>query len=103
MSEYDRAASIGVEVIYALPQRAWRCELRVPEDSTVADAIDCSGLTREIPGLSLHEGDVAIFGRTVTLGTRLRDGDRVELLRPLQCDPKQVRRERAARSAPRRR
>ena len=47
----------------------------------------------------LHEGDVAIFGRTVTLGTRLRDGDRVELLRPLQCDPKQVRRERAARSA----
>jgi putative ubiquitin-RnfH superfamily antitoxin RatB of RatAB toxin-antitoxin module len=37
-----------------------------------------------------------VWGRWATLDSVLRDGDRVEIYRPLQADPKEVRRRRAA-------
>jgi putative ubiquitin-RnfH superfamily antitoxin RatB of RatAB toxin-antitoxin module len=40
------------------------------------------------------------LGVSATPATGLRDGDRVELLRGLQTDPKQARRLRAQRSIP---
>ena len=93
-------ADITVEVAYALPQRQWRVPLRLPAGSSVAEAIERSGLRAAIDGLQVDE--VGIFGRPATLATRLHDGDRVEIYRPLQCDPKEVRRQRAARGrAPR--
>jgi uncharacterized protein len=39
----------------------------------------------------------SIFGVAAEPGAALRDGDRVELLRPLQADPKEARRQRARR------
>lgn len=87
---------LAVEVCYALPQRQWRVLLRLPEGSTVADAIERSNLKLTIRDLLVDDEHVGIFGRKATLATTLREGDRVELYRPLQCDPKQVRRERAA-------
>ena len=94
---------IAVEVCYALPQRQWRVLLRLPVDSTVEDAIERSNLKLTIRDLVVDDEHVGVFGRKVTLKTPLRDGDRVELYRPLQCDPKEVRRERAAQAKPRRR
>jgi putative ubiquitin-RnfH superfamily antitoxin RatB of RatAB toxin-antitoxin module len=38
-----------------------------------------------------------IYGRRVTLDTKLADGDRVEIYRPLRADPKEARRQRARR------
>ena len=92
---------IAVEVCYALPQRQWRVLLRLPPDSTVEDAIERSNLKLTIRDLLVDDDHVGIFGRKATLQTALRDGDRIELYRPLQCDPKQVRRERAAQAKPR--
>jgi putative ubiquitin-RnfH superfamily antitoxin RatB of RatAB toxin-antitoxin module len=89
-------ALLEVEVVYALPRRAWRVLLRLEPGSTVADAIERSQLRLAIRDLVVDDAHVAIFGRAVTLATVLGPGDRVELLRPLQCDPKEVRRERAA-------
>ena len=93
---------IAVEVCYALAQRQWRVLLRLPPDSTVEDAIDRSNLKLTIRDLVVDDDHVGIFGRKVTLQTALSDGDRIELYRSLQCDPKQVRRERAAQAKPRR-
>lgn len=90
-------ASLAVEVIHALPLRQWRVPLRIAAGSTVADAIRLSGLAQQVSGLVVDDGCVGIFSTPVTLSTPLRDGDRVEIYRELQCDPKQVRRERAAR------
>jgi putative ubiquitin-RnfH superfamily antitoxin RatB of RatAB toxin-antitoxin module len=39
---------------------------------------------------------VGIYGRQVRLDTPLRDRDRVEVLRPLESDPKELRRARAS-------
>ena len=93
----DPAALLAVEVVYALPQRQWRILLRLPPGSRVADAIDRSNLRLSVRDLVVDDDHVGVFGRAVTLDTPLRDGDRVEILRPLQCDPKEVRRQRAAR------
>ena len=54
-----------------------------------------SGLTARYPEARVEEGNVGIFSRKEPLGYVLRDGDRIEIYRPLLCDPKEVRRERA--------
>lgn len=75
-----------VEVVYALPENAHVVSVRLPEGATVADALAASGLSGVAFG---------IFGREVAAGHPLRDGDRVEIYRPLELDPKEARRLRA--------
>lgn len=89
---------IRVEVVYALPRRSWRAEVMLPDGACVADALAQADLGRQWPGVEVDPARVAVFGRPVKPGDVLHDGDRVELLRPLLADPKQVRRERALRS-----
>ncbi|WP_460457649.1 RnfH family protein [Arenimonas alkanexedens] len=82
-----------VEVVYALPDRCWRVELMLPAGARVADAL--AAVAVQVPGWTRDDSMLAIYGRTATPNSRLHDGDRVELLRPLLADPKQARRERA--------
>ena len=89
-------ARIRVQVVYALPRRCWLREVELPVEASVREAIVASGLEREVEGLQVDAARVGIFGRAAALDARLRDGDRVEVYRPLQCDPKDVRRRRAA-------
>jgi putative ubiquitin-RnfH superfamily antitoxin RatB of RatAB toxin-antitoxin module len=97
MSEADL---LSVEVVYALPQRQWRILLRLPAGSKVVDAIDQSGLRQVIRDLIVDDAHVGIFSHPTTLQALLRDGDRVELYRPLQIDPKDARRQRAEQNRP---
>jgi len=85
-----------VEVIYALPQRQERVSLELAPESTVQDAIQASGLLQRLPQIDIER--VGVWGRPVSPQTLLRDRDRVEIYRPLLADPKQVRRERAAKA-----
>lgn len=87
---------LRVEVVYAVPGRAWSEWLELPAGATVADALAQTTLPAEVPGLVPDPALVAIHGHAVKPAQALRDGDRVELLRPLLCDPKEVRRRRAA-------
>lgn len=90
------AGTIAVEVVYALPERCWRVPLRLPEGATVADAIAAADLPARVPGVVVDPEGLAVYGQAVQPATRLRDGDRVEVLRPLEADPKLARRRRAA-------
>jgi putative ubiquitin-RnfH superfamily antitoxin RatB of RatAB toxin-antitoxin module len=63
--------------------------VELPEGATVADAVAAAGLTP-----AGHVG-MAVHGESATGDRPLRDGDRVELLRPLAIDPKDARRRRA--------
>jgi len=87
------ATRIGVEVVYALPERQVLRRMLLPEGSTVGDAVEASGLAREFPEIDARLA--GIFGKRVRPDARLRDGERVELYRPLRADPKEVRRQRA--------
>lgn len=90
---------LRVEVVYALPERYWNEWLELPQGSTVADALARTRLPQQVPGLVPDPALVAVHGQAAKPGQALRDGDRVELLRPLLCDPKDVRRRRAAAQA----
>lgn len=90
------ADTIRVEIAYADPQRQILCKVEIAANSTVDEAILASGIRAELSSTFAPAG-IGIFGRTVTLATRLRDGDRIELYRQLQADPKDSRRRRAAR------
>ena len=88
-------ADIDIEVAFALPDRQWRKVLRLPPGASVRQAIDASGLLEALDGMVVDDEHVGIFSRPVTLATTLRDGDRVEIYRPLTRDPKDTRRLRA--------
>ncbi|TXK64410.1 RnfH family protein [Alkalisalibacterium limincola] len=91
-------ACIHVEVVHALPGRSWRVRVALPVGACVADALAQADLAKQVPGLDIDPARLAVFGRLVKPRDELHDGDRVEILRPLLADPKQVRRERARRS-----
>lgn len=83
---------LRVRVVLAWPHRFLERELVLDAGATVADAVRQAALG--------DDGEVAgyaVFGVAAEASTPLRDGDRVELLRPLQADPKDARRRRAAR------
>jgi hypothetical protein len=84
-------STISVDVVVAGPERQTLRRVTLPAGSTVQDALAASGLAGE-----LSTGGVGIYGKSVTPGTILRDGDRVEIYRPLRADPKSLRRLRAA-------
>jgi len=86
-------AAIRVEVVYATPGSLDAVELRLPAGATAAQAVKASGICERHPGID--PGCIGVFGRRVTSQTRLADGDRVEIYRPLPIDPKEARRRRA--------
>ena len=59
----------------------------VPDDSTVQAAIEKSGILRMFPTIDLSAQKVGVFGKLVKLDAPLRPGDRVEIYRPITCDP----------------
>jgi putative ubiquitin-RnfH superfamily antitoxin RatB of RatAB toxin-antitoxin module len=87
------AAAIVVSVVYALPDRYWSVEVRVPATATVGEALRAAALA--VDGMEIAPDRLAVFGRPVTAATTLHDGDRIEILRPLVTDPKDARRQRA--------
>ena len=89
------ATEIEVELVRAWPGHCESCRLKLPQDATVAQALERARAAGFAAAAAAAPGMLAVFGKLVAPATRLRDGDRIELLRPLQADPKERRRERA--------
>lgn len=88
---------IAVEIVLALEDRQILCRMEVPSTTRAGELVALSGLQTEVPDWDLAHAPLGIFGRICAHDTPLRAGDRVELYRPLQADPKTARRQRAAR------
>ncbi len=86
---------IAVSVVYAEPERVFSADLVLPQGATVADAIAESRIRDAWPGVEIRMDRLGVFARKVSHDTLLRDGDRVEIYRPLKIDPKEARRKRA--------
>ncbi|MCO7227402.1 RnfH family protein [Pleionea sp. CnH1-48] len=84
-----------VEVAYALPQKQKLITVDVAEGATAREAIELSGILPLFPEIDLASSKIGVFSRVVTLDHPLREGDRVEIYRPLLIDPKEVRRRKA--------
>lgn len=92
--------SIAVEVVYALAERQKLLRLSVPQGTTVREAALRSGMQQFFPGLDLSQAPLGIFGKAVSKPEErvLEEGERVEIYRPLIADPKEVRKQRAAKA-----
>ena len=70
-------------------QQIW-LTIEVPDEAKVNDAIERSGILKMFPHIDLDTQKVGVFGKIVKLETTLRPGDRVEIYRPIICDPQTV-------------
>ncbi len=82
-------------MVYALPGGADTAKVRLSAGATLGDAIERSGLLERHPEIDLGKQKVGVFGKAFPLDRPARDGDRVEIYRPLALDPKEARRRRA--------
>jgi putative ubiquitin-RnfH superfamily antitoxin RatB of RatAB toxin-antitoxin module len=94
----ERSELLRVRVIYGLPEHQATVDLQLPPGTSLTEAVERSGLLKKFPEAEARPLNCAIFGRAVPLTCELRDGDRIEILRPLLIDPKQSRRETAERN-----
>ena len=86
---------INIEVVYALPNDQILLKQQVSAGTTVAEAIQASGVLDKHPEIDLANNKLGIFGKLTKADAVLRDKDRIEIYRPLIADPKEVRRKRA--------
>jgi putative ubiquitin-RnfH superfamily antitoxin RatB of RatAB toxin-antitoxin module len=84
-----------VEVIFGLPDRQELKTVHVHRGAKCNDAIRESGISEDFPDYDLANCPIAIWGSPVGRDHAVKDGDRVEILRPLAIDPRDARRQRA--------
>jgi putative ubiquitin-RnfH superfamily antitoxin RatB of RatAB toxin-antitoxin module len=81
-----------VELAYAGSEDQQLLSLELPEGSDVDAAIRQSEILSKFPEIDFQDYGVGIHGKICAMGHRLKNGDRVEIYRPLRIDPIQARR-----------
>ena len=87
------AEPLQVEIVFALRGQQELLALSAADGATVADVIAASGLAKIFPDESLQILETGIWGHPAARDRCVQDGDRVEIYRPLQRDPRDARRE----------
>jgi len=91
------ANEIAIEVVCALPERQRIYQLTVPAGATARAAVALTTVQEDFPQVDIAASQLGVFGVVVAGKHVLQDGDRVEIYRPLQQDPREARRSVAAR------
>lgn len=81
-----------VEVVFALPERQVLLTVELSDGATVADALEASRIALQFPDENLDALQTGLWGQPVDRDRPVKDGDRVELFRPLEMDPREARR-----------
>lgn len=88
--------SVHVQVIYAGPgQEPVVRSVAMPAGGTVRQALEASNIAMLLPAGLIDPGRVGIYSRKVSMEQTVREGDRIEIYRPLLLDPMAARRRRA--------
>jgi putative ubiquitin-RnfH superfamily antitoxin RatB of RatAB toxin-antitoxin module len=81
-----------VEVVFALAERQELLVVELPAGATVGAAIEKSGLARLFPDTEFDALQAGVWGKPVARDHVVKEGDRVEIYRPLEMDPRDARR-----------
>ena len=93
MDRADAAAPLSVTVAYSpAPGVVDVVDVSLAPGSTLLDALTASGLLARHPQIDPRVQAVGVWGQRRAIDAVLRDGDRVEVYRPLLIDPKDARR-----------
>ena len=86
-------SALRIQFAWAGPAGQGEIRLELPEAATVQLAIDTASQSlTEVVAAAADATAVGVWGKVRALDYVLRDGDRVELYRALQADPKDARR-----------
>jgi putative ubiquitin-RnfH superfamily antitoxin RatB of RatAB toxin-antitoxin module len=80
-------------VAYATRERQYLWAVDVPTDATIADVIEAARQLADEPDVPWDTAPVGIFGEVRERSFCPAEGDRVEIYRPLQTDPRERRRQ----------
>ncbi len=86
---------ITIEVAFGTAEQQEVIRLTVPMGTTLIEAVKQSGIRSRFPALDLDTLPKGVFGEHREHAYLVREGDRIEIYRPLQKDPKEARRIRA--------
>ena len=81
-----------IEVVYALTHEQWIVGIPYEDGMTALEAAERSGLMDDHPDIRSRPLVLGLFGDGIGHRHVLRDGDRVEICRPLSLDPREMRR-----------
>ena len=89
---------INIEVAFAGPKVQKILALQIEQGTTAYDAVRAANIVAVFPEIEVETIPMGIFGKAIRKPREeiLREGDRVELYRPLVADPKVIRARRAA-------
>jgi putative ubiquitin-RnfH superfamily antitoxin RatB of RatAB toxin-antitoxin module len=91
----NKVSAVNILLVYSpAPRQVREWALVLPAGSTVAEAVETSGILAAFPELASGPLALGIWGRKTSLKQVLHAQDRVEVYRPLRVDPKVARRER---------
>jgi uncharacterized protein len=85
-------------VAYATPERQGMWSVELDATATVADALALARASAGPVDVPWDTAQVGIFGEPCERTSVPRDGDRIEIYRPLSADPKESRRDRVRRA-----
>ena len=83
--------TIHIEVAYAEPEEQMIIPVVVTKGINAQQAIEKSKILSIFTDIDLDKNKIGIFSKPCPLNTLLREGDRVEIYRPLIADPKEIR------------
>lgn len=86
MSEFE------VEIVFALADRQSLQIVRVTPGASVAEVVSKSGLQDAFPDFDIDSLAWGVWGREVPRNQAVKEGDRIEIYRPLELDPREARR-----------
>lgn len=79
-----------IGVAYSEPAQQLWLRIEVPDETTVQQAIEQSGILQKFPTIDLGQYKIGIFGKVTELDAMLKPGDRVEIYRTITADPATV-------------
>jgi hypothetical protein len=92
----NRGDGVKATVVFCAPGIEHVIEVEVPAGTTLEQAISGSGLIERVRSLRGVVLDLGVWNRSAPAEQPVREGDRIEVYRPLAIDPKEARRLRAA-------
>lgn len=84
LAEFNDPKHITVEVVYATRDRQLVEEIQLCPGATIEDGLMVSGILKRCPEINLEHHKVGIHGMVKPLDHTVREGDRIEIYRPVE-------------------
>ena len=92
VDEVQAPQAMSVTIVFSPEPREMReWTVPVPMGRLVADVLSMCAVHWGVPVVELTAMDVGVWGKRVSVDQPLRNGDRLEIYRPLRVDPKVAR------------